>query len=770
MSPLALTRALSPLFAALLATAAGAATTPAGPQDSLPAPLRSLETHLVPTGPQFDRPGDGNLWVRGATYKARFGPDGVEFIPFLGSSAPSNYPVRLSLDSVTAGTAGTAGETSLHLARGVEPVRETVGGVELVSYDRGDLVEYYVVDEGWIEQRFRLDRPVAGAQGELVVRVAVDSELGCSEDADGFCFANELGGVRYGRATTFDQLGYAAPSPTRRTAGGIEIRVPADFLSEAEYPLTVDPIISPFSTYPPSLVATYPDIAYDETNQVYGVVWSHAFSQVDTDVYQQLHQLDGAPIFGSAVWIDATTDRWSYPKIANNGAADNFLVVAVEGSTGVGEIWGRTRDAGSTAMGIQKRIDRNQYVASEPDVGGDPDPDGPSFYFVVFTKDAPNGKRVSGQAVTPDGDPLGTFNAAVSMHHGAEWPSISNSNGVGPRSTKRWTVAWQRQVGNDWDIWGRQYDADVERIDDPFPIDNSAAFDRAPSVSSVLDGSAGSRPYLVTYMTGQTTGNLRVHGKLMADETPLGNRRRHPRPRIGCLIERRPPAAVRGPATARASSSPTPSSRPPRPGTSTFPSSTTRVGPSFPSRRAGPRARPTGTSSGLGCVPAGTAEDPPWTSGSSGKTSSTPPPPMSKARSCRAADSGTCTATSLPNSSGFQAMLHAEGSRSAGERNMTLVATHCPPGRPGLFFLGLAQVDLPFGDGKRCVGGPIKRMHPFVTTDASGTGRLQLDFDAGYASVFAAGHYAINYQYWFRDPSGPSGFNLTGGLHVDHTP
>ena len=108
--------------------------------------------------------------------------------------------------------------------------------------------------------------------GELVVRVAVESELGCMEDADGFSFSNELGGVRYGRATTFDLLGYSAPSPTRRTTEGIEIRVPADFLTRAEYPLVVDPIILPFSINPPDLVATYPDIAYDESRQVYGVV------------------------------------------------------------------------------------------------------------------------------------------------------------------------------------------------------------------------------------------------------------------------------------------------------------------------------------------------------------------------------------------------------------------------------------------------------------------------------------------------------------------
>jgi hypothetical protein len=42
----------------------------------------------------FDQPGDGATWARGRTYKASFDAAGVTYIPFLGSNAPRNFPVR----------------------------------------------------------------------------------------------------------------------------------------------------------------------------------------------------------------------------------------------------------------------------------------------------------------------------------------------------------------------------------------------------------------------------------------------------------------------------------------------------------------------------------------------------------------------------------------------------------------------------------------------------------------------------------------------------
>ena len=46
-----------------------------------------------------------------------------------------------------------------------------------------------------------------------------------------------------------------------------------------------------------------------------------------------------------------------------------------------------------------------------------------------------------------------------------------------------------------------------------------------------------------------------------------------------------------------------------------------------------------------------------------------------------------------------------------------------------------------------------------------------LDFGASYGSGVFPGPGGVNYQYWYRDPQGgPTGFNLSDGLHVQHTP
>jgi hypothetical protein len=51
----------------------------------------------------FDQLADGRIWVRGATYKASFGPDGFVYVPDFGSAAPRNYPVHFVLRAARVG-------------------------------------------------------------------------------------------------------------------------------------------------------------------------------------------------------------------------------------------------------------------------------------------------------------------------------------------------------------------------------------------------------------------------------------------------------------------------------------------------------------------------------------------------------------------------------------------------------------------------------------------------------------------------------------------
>jgi len=119
---------------------------------------------------------------------------------------------------------------------------------------------------------------------------------------------------------------------------------------------------------------------------------------------------------------------------------------------------------------------------------------------------------------------------------------------------------------------------------------------------------------------------------------------------------------------------------------------------------------------------------------------------------------------STPNSSGAAASMGNSGSTSIAAGDFVLTCDGAPGEKNGVFFYGPNQIQLPFGDGFRCVGGSIVRTQ-VVQTDVAGAAALGLDLAS--ASGIAPG-VTQNFQFWFRDPGGPggSGFNLSDGLEV----
>lgn len=141
---------------------------------------------------------------------------------------------------------------------------------------------------------------------------------------------------------------------------------------------------------------------------------------------------------------------------------------------------------------------------------------------------------------------------------------------------------------------------------------------------------------------------------------------------------------------------------------------------------------------------------------------------------------GTVTAycTGGIHSGGQAAEIDTVGSTSISDNLFGVTVEGAPANRPGIFFYGGGQIDLPFGDGTRCVasgGLGVHRVNPVAFTDGSGEVLLPMDFTA---TQFSTGPGAItglstwNFQYWFRDPSGPggSGFNLTNAIEVTFCP
>ncbi|MFT7484417.1 MAG: N-acetylneuraminic acid mutarotase [Candidatus Paceibacteria bacterium] len=115
------------------------------------------------------------------------------------------------------------------------------------------------------------------------------------------------------------------------------------------------------------------------------------------------------------------------------------------------------------------------------------------------------------------------------------------------------------------------------------------------------------------------------------------------------------------------------------------------------------------------------------------------------------------------------AVISGEGTTSVTIAELALTATGVPP-TPGIFFYGPNEIETPFGDGFRCVGGAVQRLA--VSVGQGGLLRTTLNFDGegGVPSDFQPGA-VFSFQAWYRDTqAGQSGFNLSNGYTIHFMP
>jgi len=135
------------------------------------------------------------------------------------------------------------------------------------------------------------------------------------------------------------------------------------------------------------------------------------------------------------------------------------------------------------------------------------------------------------------------------------------------------------------------------------------------------------------------------------------------------------------------------------------------------------------------------------------------------------AEPGTDYCALTPNSAGPGANMTATGSSSVALNDLTLVCDNCPPNEPGVFFYGPSQIQVPFGEGNRCVGGTVTRLWPPIGIDAAGTVTRPVDNSTTPNVGVLVDTANLNFQFWFRDPAGgPFGFNLSNGYNIIFTP
>jgi hypothetical protein len=122
--------------------------------------------------------------------------------------------------------------------------------------------------------------------------------------------------------------------------------------------------------------------------------------------------------------------------------------------------------------------------------------------------------------------------------------------------------------------------------------------------------------------------------------------------------------------------------------------------------------------------------------------------------------------TSNTNSSGGAAQIYTLGSNSISANDLVLGASPVPTGQFGIFYYGANEIEAPFGNGIRCVGGGTTRLPVEQSDNFFNIMHSVNNNQAPHSSNLIAGS-TWKFQCWFRDPpAGGSTFNLSNGKSI----
>lgn len=463
----------------------------------------------LPTAVAFDQPAaNGPLWAIGDTWKACFDGQGFDFVPFFGSDAPQNFPLRVALQAVH------VGGTALPLHRGQV---ERHGAA--IHTARGPLVEVIDTAMDQLEQSWVFaELPQRAA---VVVDVRLAGEFAASRTERGLRFANAHGSVDYHSAVARDAAGKSLALSIEWLGDAARIEIPAAFVAAAQLPLVLDPVLNTNSAvapgWPVNRAQRAPDVASVGPNRIACLVWSRTWSATDEDLVVQLLNADLTQAFASQ-YIDFTSESWALPRVAPNHNSQSFLCVTQVTLSGLSWIGGRLINT-ANVMGPQLAIDKAGVAGHlpgnkfRPDVGGDPysvPNNTAAFYTVVFEHEVAAGNRdVYMKQVNQDGSLRHV--TPIALHatpQNQSAPAIGVCNGPGTLSN-RMLVTWQGQRATspfDDDIWGAYVEWNGNVLIPAFLITSSPRNERNPAVSSIANVN-GADYLLLAYEEDWSTDN-----------------------------------------------------------------------------------------------------------------------------------------------------------------------------------------------------------------------------------------------------------------------
>jgi len=322
----------------------------------------------LPNEVLFDHPtADGPLWALGHNWKASFDGEGFTYVPFFGSDAPRNFPLRVKF------AAAQVGGEALALPAG-SPERQGFA----VRTGRGALTEVVELGVRQVEQSLVFE--TLTNRGAIAIDVRLGGEFTPTTIPGGLRFANEHGALDYTKAIAVDAGGRRLPLAIAWNGDAARIEIPAEFVAAAKLPLVLDPVLATTASFAgstlPAQVQSKPDVASIPTAVGCSlVVWLRQWSAGDQDCYARLTDLNLAPL-GAAFTLGFTGGDWLAPAVAGSKFGQNFLGVSETRIPGQHCIGGRIITAGGSAQPLFP-IERAGFGGSlpgdnfRPDVGRD---------------------------------------------------------------------------------------------------------------------------------------------------------------------------------------------------------------------------------------------------------------------------------------------------------------------------------------------------------------------------------------------------------------
>lgn len=412
-----------------------------GLDESAPEFRSSLSIRDLLTDVLHDVDAEGTHWARGRNYRASFDRDSFSMFPVFGRQSPQEFPVEFALESATLG-----GEPLVTNDSGV-----TRSG-NSVTIGRGAFDEVYHLNLDQVEQTF-VFQSLPGS-GELSVRLGVKTDLVAHENDDSLYFLHpEFGHVAYGGAFVIDGAGKREAIQRSWNGNSIELTVPAAFLADATFPVTIDPVVNAFNSSFGVQDDQSPDIAFAGRGLRYWVCWQEYTSATNADAF--VTRFTAAGVQEASFLVEAGADHWTNPKIAYHYGSDRLLVVAsVEqgGAGGSGTIQGRLVDAAAgAAIGTNFTISSFGFPKRWPDVGGNNwDSTTNSHFCVTWAFEAaPGNHNPQYRIVDWDGTLVTSIETVDTSTDDDIHTTISDSQGDSDLFGDWWTMAWIRDTNSD---------------------------------------------------------------------------------------------------------------------------------------------------------------------------------------------------------------------------------------------------------------------------------------------------------------------------------